>query len=30
MPVRVGIVNDLKLAAEVLRKVVAGDPGLEV
>jgi two-component system response regulator WspF len=30
VPVRVGIVNDLKLAAEVLRKVVAEDPGLEV
>ena len=30
MPIRVGIVNDMKLAAEVLRKVVATDPALAV
>ena len=30
MAVRVGIVNDMKLAAEVLRKIVVADPALEV
>ena len=30
MALRVGIVNDMKLAAEVLRKIVADDPALEV
>ena len=30
MAIRVGIVNDMKLAAEVLRKIVAADPALEV
>ena len=30
MAIRIGIVNDLKIAAEVLRRVVAADPALEV
>ena len=30
MAIRVGIVNDMKLAAEVLRKIVVADPALEV